>query len=285
MFVSSNLLSDLLPYFKRKLKAVYDTDEIENIFFLICNHQFGLSRIAVRHDHKRLTESELLVFKDYAKRLQRNEPVQYILGEADFFGLKFNVSPDVLIPRPETEELVDMIVKENSGRILNILDIGCGSGCISVSLKKNLDKAVVHGIDISDHAVKIAEENATKNLVRVDFYVRDIFSDSVFEMAEFDIIVSNPPYITELEKSAMHLNVVGYEPALALFVPDHNPLKFYLRILDFAERKLKPDGFIYFELNPRYAEDLLAQVMLRNFKSAKIVKDISGKSRMMKIIK
>lgn len=286
MFVSSNLLRDLLPYFKRKLKSIYDENETENIFFLICDYTFGLSKIQVLHDDKRLTESELLFFRDCVNRLSKNEPVQYILGETEFYGLPFKVTPDVLIPRPETEELVDLIIRENKNNPgIEILDVGCGSGCIPVTLKKFLNESEVTAVDVSESAIQIARSNAGLNSVEVKFLREDFFSDSVFELTDFDIIVSNPPYIAESERISMHANVVDYEPSLALFVPDTDPLKFYLRILNFAQKKLKSGGLIYFEINPIYADRLKEISLDMKFSSAQICKDISGKNRYLKIAK
>lgn len=286
MFVASNLLSDLLPYFKRKLKTVYDEDEIENIFFLICDFHFSLSRKRVLSDEKRLTESELLFFRDHVNRLAENEPIQYILGETEFHGLRIKLSRDVLIPRPETEELADLIATENVNQgNIKILDVGCGSGCISLMLKKRLIQSEITGIDVSDGAIKISKQNAELNSLKVNFRMLDLFSPAVFDLEEVDIIVSNPPYIAFSEKSAMHANVASFEPELALFVPDNDPLKFYLRIMDLAKSKLKTGGLIYFEINPMYAEKLVDEATALNFQSVSIILDMSGKKRFLKINK
>jgi release factor glutamine methyltransferase len=284
MFVSSNLLRDLLPYFKRKLKSVYDEDEIENIFFRITEDTLNLSKRSVLNEDKRLTESELLTFKDYVDRLAVNEPIHYILGEADFLGLKFKVSPAVLIPRPETEELVDLIIRENNSQShLEILDIGCGSGCIPIALKKNISQAKLTAIDISLAALEIAKINSADNKTDVTFLEADVFSDSIFEMQQFDIIVSNPPYIADSEGVAMHANVKDHEPKIALFVPDVDPLKFYKRILQFAKTKLKPNGLVYFEINPHFADELIKLALQNKFSTAIILQDLSGKNRFLKV--
>lgn len=286
MFVSSNLLRDLLPYFKRKLKSVYEETEIENIFFRITEDTLNLNRRSVLTEDKRLTESELLTFKDYVDRLAVNEPLQYILGEADFFGLKFKVSPAVLIPRPETEELVDLIIRENNSQSqLEILDIGCGSGCIPITLKKKLPQAKVTAIDISPAAIEIAKTNSVNNGAAVTFLEMDVFSDSIFEMQQVDIIVSNPPYIADSERAAMHANVKDHEPKIALFVADEDPLKFYTRIFQFAKSNLKSDGLIYFEINPLYADELIKLAFQHKFSSAILLLDMSGKNRFLKVIK
>jgi release factor glutamine methyltransferase len=286
MFVSSNLLRDLLPYFMRKLKAVYEESEIESIFFRITEDTLNLPKRSVLTEEKRLTESELLTFKDYVDRLAANEPLQYILGEADFLGLKFKVSPAVLIPRPETEELVDLIIRENKSKSpLEILDIGCGSGCIPIALKKNIPQSKVTSIDISAAAIEIAKQNASVINADVFFLEQDVFADSLFKLTPVDLIVSNPPYITDAEKSLMHANVMEHEPALALFVPNSDPLKFYNRIFQFAQSHLKPNGLIYFEINPLYADDLVKKALQLKFSSAVLCPDLSGKNRFLKVIK
>lgn len=286
MFVSSNLLRDLLPYFKRKLKAVYEESEIESIFFRITEDTLNLPKRNVLSEEKRLTESELLTFKDYVDRLAANEPLQYILGEADFLGLKFKVSPAVLIPRPETEELVDLIIRENKSKSpLEILDIGCGSGCIPIALKKSIPQSKVTSIDISAAAIEIAKQNASVINADVFFLEQDVFADSLFKLTPVDLIVSNPPYITDAEKSLMHANVKEHEPALALFVPNSDPLKFYNRIFQFAQSHLKPNGMIYFEVNPLYADDLVKKALQLKFSSAVLCPDLSGKNRFLKVIK
>ncbi|MBK6524364.1 MAG: peptide chain release factor N(5)-glutamine methyltransferase [Crocinitomicaceae bacterium] len=286
MFVSSNLLRDLLPYFKRKLKSVYEEEEIESIFFRITEDTLNLTKRKVLTEDKRLTESELLTFKEYVDHLAKNEPLQYILGEADFLGLKFKVSPAVLIPRPETEELVDLIIRENKTKSeLEILDIGCGSGCIPISLKKNIPQSKVTAMDISSAALEIAKINSVINKTEITFLERDLFSDSVLEMQQFDIIVSNPPYIADSEREGMHANVKEHEPAIALFVPDSDPLKFYNRIFYFAQTNLKPDGLIYFEINPYFADELTKIALQNKFSSAIVLTDLSGKNRFLKVTK
>jgi release factor glutamine methyltransferase len=284
MFVPSNLLRDLLPYFKRKLKSVCEEEEIESIFFRITEDRLNLTKRIVLTEDKRLTESELLMFKDYVDRLAANEPLQYVLGEADFLGLKFKVSPAVLIPRPETEELVDLIIRENKSKSeLEILDIGCGSGCIPITLKKNMPQSKITAIDISLRAIEIAKINSVNNNTEIAFLETDVFSDSVFEMQQFDIIASNPPYIAESERVAMHANVKDHEPTIALFVTDADPLKFYIRIFQFAKTNLKSEGLIYFEINPHFADDLIKMAFENKFSSATLLTDLSGKNRFLKV--
>lgn len=211
-------------------------------------------------------------------------PLQYALGEAEFYGLKLKVAPGVLIPRPETAELVDIIVKENQKSDLNVLDICTGSGAIAIALARNLPFARVEAIDISPIAVSIATQNAQNLKTRVKIEKKDLFK---FEAApeSFDIIVSNPPYIDESEKREMAPNVLDYEPHEALFVPDDNPLLFYRKIAELGETILKKGGRIYFEINPRHASDLKTLMENAGYTDVSIIRDIHGKNRFLSAIK
>lgn len=212
-------------------------------------------------------------------RTLKGEPLQYILGVAHFYGLKFKVTPATLIPRPETTELVDLIVDNNTDRKdLKVLDLGTGSGCIAISLARNLKFPLVSAIDISSEALAVARENAKALNVAVDFRQEDILNLTA-PADKYDIIVSNPPYILTKEAENMDLNVLDYEPHTALFVPDNNPLKFYIPIIEFAERYLDGDGQLYFEINPLCAISLSERVKNAGFRNVEIVKDISGKDR------
>lgn len=284
MFVQSNRLRDILPYFKRKLASLYEEREIESIFFLVCHTWFKLDRGAILNNDIRLTESDLLRFKNCADRLLKNEPVQYILGEVEFYGLQFNVNSSVLIPRPETEELVDYIV--NSCKTENrykILDIGTGSGCIALSLKSKIHNSVVHAMDVSGEALEIARQNAQRNNVSVDFILGDILNETPEGLHELDIIVSNPPYIPQSENTEMSLQVTAFEPGLALFVPDTDPLLFYRKILEFARDYAKPDGVVWFELHEKAAKQLILLTQQMGFKACDILLDLSGKNRFARI--
>lgn len=212
-------------------------------------------------------------------RTLKGEPLQYILGVAHFYGLKFKVTPATLIPRPETTELVDLIVDNNADRKdLKVLDLGTGSGCIAISLARNLKFPLVSAIDISSEALAVARENAKALNVAVDFRQEDILNLPA-PAEKYDIIVSNPPYIHTKEAENMDLNVLDYEPHTALFVPDNDPLKFYIPIIEFAERYLDGDGQLYFEINPLCAISLSERVKNAGFRNVEIVKDISGKDR------
>lgn len=209
-------------------------------------------------------------------RLLRHEPLQYVVGETDFYGCTFRVAPGVLIPRPETEEMVDLIVKEWRGRAPRIIDFGTGSGCIPVSLAHELQGAAVRSVDISEEALSIARQNAQSNGVEVDFVCADMRSYRSDDL--FDVVVSNPPYVMSSEKALMRENVLCYEPHLALFVADDDPLEFYRPIADFASRSLAPDGAAYMEINqqlgPQTADLFLAKGM-----KAEVLKDMFGVDR------
>lgn len=216
------------------------------------------------------------------KRLLENEPIQYIFGVADFYGMEFKVTPDVLIPRPETAELVDIIVKDWKNRTdLRVADLCTGSGCIACALARNLPFSSVTAIDISSPALKIARENADKLKVRVNFVNADVLKLKDFT-EPLDIIVSNPPYITEKEKKTMDPNVLEHEPALALFVPDSDPLIFYKPIAEFAAESLDKNGMLYFEINPDYARHITDYLKLLSFSDIEIIRDTSAKQRFIK---
>lgn len=218
---------------------------------------------------------------EVTQRLLDDEPLQYILGEARFYGMKLKVNPSVLIPRPETEELVDLIVKQNGDSDLKVLDIGTGSGCIAIALSRNLRFANVTGIDISAGAIETATANAKALHACVKFTRADaLLLNSDFSDRKWDIIVSNPPYIAEREQTAMERNVLEHEPHTALFVPDDDPLKFYRSIMEYGANALRPGGRIYFEINPLFADELAAEASRLIKKSTiEIVNDIHGRQR------
>lgn len=212
-------------------------------------------------------------------RLDHDEPIQYILGQARFYGMDLKVSPAVLIPRPETAELVDMIVQRFSGRDdLRILDIGTGSGAIAIALSRNLPFSRVTAVDISEDALDLARQNAADRHADIRFMHLDILTQSIADRS-FDIIVSNPPYIPEEEKRDMEDNVLRYEPASALFVPDNDPLKFYRRIADVAVKALVPGGSLYFEINPRFAADITAMLHKDGFLKVAVTRDAQNRDR------
>lgn len=214
-------------------------------------------------------------------RLLNGEPIQYIFGKARFYGMNLKVTPDVLIPRPETEELVDLIVNDHGGeRDLRVLDVCTGSGCIAIALARNLPFSEVDAIDISREALAVACENASELKAAVSFKEGDALRMGA-DGAEYDIIVSNPPYIAEHERAEMDRNVLEHEPALALFVPDADPLRFYVAIARYALVALKEQGGLYFEINPLYASDLAGQMKAMGWSDVSILPDMQKKNRFL----
>lgn len=244
-----------------------------------------------------LPSSEQERLKVIARRLGEGEPVQYVLGKAWFRGRQFGVAPGVLIPRPETEELCQAIVDDwsrygegHDDKPLTVLDIGTGSGCIAISLALDMPHANVSAIDISDQALLIASANATRLHANVSFHKQDILQaakmpTSKEKQGEWDVIVSNPPYITEKEKADMEPNVLDHEPSLALFVPDDDPLRFYRAIATYASTTLSRDGRLYFEINPLFADDMTDMLTRKGFSDVTIVNDQFGKQRFISCTK
>ena len=225
-----------------------------------------------------LTSEQLDFLGSVLERLQNNEPVQYVLGVSDFYGLKLIVNPSVLIPRQETEELVNMIIKENSLPHPRILDIGTGSGCIALSLKKFISGAHIDALDFSKPALEVALNNANRLSLNVHFHQMDILHEA-FLPGDYNIIVSNPPYVTETEKSEILGNVLLHEPHEALFIPDHSPLIFYECIIELSRRHLLENGKLYFEINERLGKEINILLRESGFQDVRIIKDLNGKDR------
>jgi len=232
------------------------------------------------HDSEAIKKNVQSKINVIIERLLRHEPIQYILGETEFFGLRFIVKPDVLIPRNETEELVQHIIYENPSFNGNILDIGTGSGCIAISLAKNINDAHVFACDISPKAIETAKKNAEINTINLDFFQYDVLSGHPPD-TQYDIIVSNPPYITEHEKNIMKSNVLEYEPHTALFVPDSDPLIFYKAIADFADQSLSTYGVLWLEINEAFGAATCKLLSEHGF-NAIVINDINGRERMVR---
>ncbi len=263
------------------LSGLYPKEEIDSFIFLIFNYLYGFKKIdlLISSDFD-ISIADRAKISDWVDRLKKYVPIQHVLGVTEFYGLKYRVTEDVLIPRQETEELVDLIVKRYRNFAVKILDIGSGSGCIPIALKKNLPMADVWSCDISPDALSIARENAELNSVDVSFSLFDILSSDDFPATGFDVIVSNPPYVTESEKALMHSNVLDYEPHLALFVTDQEPLLFYNNIVKRSKKLLTNDGAIFFEINEAYGLEVKSLLVDNGF-DAEIVKDINGKDRIV----
>jgi release factor glutamine methyltransferase len=288
MKIASNKIKDIVRFFNEELNGIYDPEELAAMI-RYCFEEFSGLKGAMLNDRNETTvsESELLKYNFAVKDLKKEKPLQYIFGRADFYGLKFSVNEHVLIPRPETEELVHTIIQDSKGRKdLRILDVGTGSGCIPVTLKKHLPGAELYGIDISEKALELAKENAKNNNVSVSFIREDVLSPFSFLRSplkpEFDIIVSNPPYICESEKESMKKNVLEYEPHLALFVESDDALLFYRKIADMALKLLLPEGKIYFEINAAFGPELEQLLVLKGFKNVTLIKDMSNKNRILR---
>jgi release factor glutamine methyltransferase len=279
-------IKDYRNHFIQTLTPLYDSGEAESFFYLTLENRHQLKRVdlALQPDLE-LTESELEDWNQILDGLKDFIPIQYLLGKADFYGLEFEVNPGTLIPRPETEELVQWIILdcERSGKSApyRILDIGTGSGCIAITLAKNLPNAEVFAIDVSQKALEVAKRNADFNKVKVEFLQQDILKTATLER-QFDIIVSNPPYVRQLEKHEIKPNVLEHEPHLALFVADDDALVFYRKIAELALKSLGNDGKLYFEINQYLGKEMMDLLGSLNFKSLNLRKDIYGNDRMLK---
>ena len=269
---------------KNQLSSFYPDSEIKSFIRLIFAHVCKTEphEILVCKD-KKISANEQSEIKRIINSLKEYKPIQYILGETEFFGLNFLVNESVLIPRPETEELVELILNNHKNEAPRILDIGVGSGCIAIALAKNIPNASVVAIDISEKALLVAKENASKNNVELDFYQQDILAEISEEIfaKKFDIIVSNPPYITPKEKDIMHDNVLKYEPQTALFVPQENPLLFYKRITDLGHILLNKNGHLYFEINALFGKETCETLTDSDYEEVHLYQDISGKDRIV----
>lgn len=271
-----------IQYIEKELTELYPKTEIEGFTRIIIEAVCGWSFTEqVVKKNEQIPEADFEKTKKIVKRLKDFEPLQYILGETEFYGLKLKVNPSVLIPRPETEELVDWITKSGLPKNCSVLDIGTGSGCIALALKSQFKDAEVFGIDISEKALEIAGQNAVINGLDVRFLKADILNRDHFEWENFDVIVSNPPYIMELEKAKMHANVLNFEPQNALFVSDNDPLVFYRSIAAFAKKHLKNFGLLYFEINENMGPEMFKLLIDFGFSEIEVRKDISGKNRMV----
>ncbi|TJY36093.1 peptide chain release factor N(5)-glutamine methyltransferase [Pontimicrobium aquaticum] len=283
------ILKSLRTYFNNALLGYYPDTEIKSFFHLLSERVLKMKRIDISQNlYAVVSGKKYDKFQKAIDGLKKYEPIQYILGDTEFYGLVFKVNPSVLIPRPETEELVQWIInchsEQNKETELNILDIGTGSGCIAISLAKNLSNAKVFALDISNDALKTAKQNAVNNEVEVEFIEADILDWDCGNL-EFDIIVSNPPYVRELEKEGMSANVLEHEPHLALFVKDDDALLFYRNITEISKTILKPNGQLYFEINESLGERTKDLLVNNDFKSIELKRDIFDKDRMIKAIK
>ena len=287
------VLSDLKIKMNSLLTTVFDKTEVESFFYLLIDFRLNLNKMDfLLNPNVSISVEDVAFFESAIQKLKSEEPIQYILGETEFYGLQFKVNENTLIPRPETEELVDWIIKdyghyEEEGRSnLSVLDIGTGSGCIPISLAKNLSGAKVTTVDVSAAAIRVAQQNAFLNEVVINFIQADMLRHteliSVFHSDKFDVIVSNPPYVRNLEKQEINKNVLAYEPHLALFVEDNDALIFYKKITEYALNHLKNEGVLYFEINQYLGLVTVELIKGLGFKTVELRKDMSGNDRMIK---
>lgn len=283
------LLKEIKNIFHKELDTVYPREEVDSFFQMLIEHYLGLERfVLAMKPNLTVTKEEEQPLFEALTQLRKHMPIQYCIGTSHFMDMNFSVDENVLIPRPETEELVRWMVSELSNRRdrFSVLDIGTGSGCIAISLTKNLPEARIFALDISKKALEIAKQNALDNSVAVEFIQRDILNLDALDTlgTEFDFIVSNPPYVREQEKKAMHKNVTEYEPGLALFVSDENPLVFYEAIAKFAKKNLKKNGLLFLEINQYLAKETEQLLRNHNFSEIELRKDMFGNYRMMKAV-
>ena len=280
-------ISEQKQHFKKQLSGLFPSEEIQSFFNILSEKYLNLSRIEIAlNPDRKISVTDAEKFQRALLRLKNHEPIQYIIGETEFYGLPFKVNNHTLIPRPETEELVEWILSEQKltthySLLTTILDIGTGSGCIAISLAKNLPNSKISALDISEEALKIARENAETNKVEVDFFQTDILVAETLPK-KYNVIVSNPPYVRELEKKQMQQNVLKYEPDSALYVSNEDPLLFYRVISQLAKNHLQPNGKLFFEINEYLADELTDLLKNEGFKNIEIKKDIFGKDRMIK---
>ena len=273
-------VSNILSYFRQELSAVADEREITSWYYISMEYLLVYNRSdCIINSNQVLNKSQLSKIKQIVAELKTHKPIQYILGKTEFYGLKIKVNEHTLIPRPETEQLVDWILKEN---FVAALDIGTGSGCIPIALAKHTDAKVL-AIDVSEDALLIAEENAKNNEVKIDFIHQDILQTN--SLQKVDLIVSNPPYVLESEKEKMQENVLDYEPELALFVEDKNPLIFYKKIASLAINFLNENGKLFFEINAKFGKETIEMLADIGFVNIELKKDMNDKDRMIKAIK
>ncbi len=281
----SNTILETSKQIKAKLNNLYASSEIDSFIFMMYTEVLSISTAQVlAYPEKEINLEQLTIIDNWVERLQKNEPIQYIIGHCEFYDCQLVVREGVLIPRPETEELVYWILNDFGQGAINILDIGTGSGAIPIALAKNRKAWKVQAIDVSPSALTIANENALMNELDISFHQLDILKNDMLDEVNFDVIVSNPPYVTQTEKNLMRKNVLDYEPHLALFVEDDSPLVFYIRIAQLAKRNLNKGGCLYFEINEQFGDETCQMLKKIGYESIEVRKDLNGKDRMIKAI-
>ena len=273
-------VSNIIPYFIKQFTGFAQEREIISWAYISIDFLLGYNRSdCIIHTDKDITSDISDKLNQIIADLKTNKPIQHIIGETEFYGLKFKVNEHTLIPRPETEELVQWILQHE---FTSALDIGTGSGCIPIALKKNKD-AEISAIDVSESALLVAKENAKINEVEINFLLQDILKTTT--LPKVDVIISNPPYVLDKEKELMLANVLDNEPHLALFVPDNNPLLFYKKIANLAFTSLPKNGLLFFEINEQFGKETVAMLSAIGFVDIELKKDINDKDRMIKATK
>lgn len=281
------LLKELKNIFHKQLDALFGKEEVESFFFILTEYLHNLRRIdLVLNPNFEISDADYQKWEVIISELKTEKPIQYITGEAWFYGLRFEVNENTLIPRPETEELVEWIIESQkdskSTNQLEILDIGTGTGCIPISLKKNIPNANVSAIDVSEEAIEVAKRNANSNEAVISFILKNILETENLEQQYYDIIVSNPPYVRNLEKEEISKNVLAYEPHLALFVEDNDALLFYRKIAQLAKDNLTENGQLFFEINQYLGKETVLLLEQLGFQNIELKKDFKGNDRMIK---
>ncbi|HKK41426.1 MAG TPA: peptide chain release factor N(5)-glutamine methyltransferase [Bacteroidales bacterium] len=283
MGINIHTIKDIRSFLSAELDKIYQEPEKSSLINIVLKSVTGISIFHQLYDpSQEITESQANRLFDISNELKKGKPVQYILGETEFYGLRILLNEETLIPRPETEELVHLIIRENKDFSGKIIDFGSGSGCIAIALAANIKNAVVTGIEISEKATEKAKKNAALNGVKVNFTTGDMLNPDTRSLEHSGIIVSNPPYVRESEKTLMHRNVLDFEPTAALFVPDGNPLKYYSSLVKTARKILLPGGKIYFEINEAMGAGMYDLLASSGFSDVSIVKDINNKDRIIK---
>jgi release factor glutamine methyltransferase len=283
MGVNIQTIKDIRFYLAKELNDIYEEPEISALASIIIKTVIGTSKLHQLYmERQPVTIRQSRRITEICKELTTGKPLQYILGETNFYNCVLKLNSATLIPRPETEELVDLIIKENKGSHRNIIDFGTGSGCIAIALSSNLPGSVVTGIDISDEAITIARENALLNEVAVSFLKGDILNFEFDLVNPADIIVSNPPYVRYSEKQYMSRNVLEFEPHSALFVSDSDPLLYYNAIVKLTDKILLPGGRLYFEINEAMGKAMVELLVSSGYNAINLFEDINGKKRFLK---
>jgi release factor glutamine methyltransferase len=286
MGMNIQTIKDIRQYLSSQLQGIYPVSEISALTNIIIKTVTGTSKLHhLAMPESQVSEDQAERIINFCKELEGGRPIQYILGETDFYNCTIKLNATTLIPRPETEELVDLIINENKGFRGKILDVGTGSGCIAIALAANLKGAEVTGFDISGGAINVARENSIINSVNITLITADLFSLDHSHFLNTDIIVSNPPYVREVEKQFINDNVLKFEPHEALFVPDSDPLKYYRAVLDLSVKILAPGGKVYFEINEALGKEMYNLLKSYTFSNVLIVNDLNGRSRIAKGIK